>query len=97
LTVDPLRIAHYELFKSIGRDGASEIYRARDLRLEREVAVKLLRREQITDPAAVDLFEREAHLASLVTHPHICAVHDSGKDNGQPYLVLEFLDGRALD
>ena len=97
MTVDPLRIAHYELFKSIGRDGASEIYRARDLRLEREVAVKLLRREQITDPAAVDLFEREAHLASLVTHPHICAVHDSGKDNGQPYLVLEFLDGRALD
>jgi tetratricopeptide (TPR) repeat protein len=97
LTVDPLRIAHYELFKSIGRDGASEIYRARDLRLEREVAVKLLRREQITDPAAVDLFQREAHLASLVTHPHICAVHDSGKDNGQPYLVLEFLDGRALD
>ena len=97
LTVLPLRISHYELFKRIGRDGASEIYHARDRRLEREVAVKLLRREQASDPAAVELFQREAHLASLVTHPHICAVHDSGIDEGQPYLVLEYLDGSALD
>jgi tetratricopeptide (TPR) repeat protein/tRNA A-37 threonylcarbamoyl transferase component Bud32 len=92
-----LRISHYELLTSIGRDGASEIYRARDRRLEREVAVKLLRREQMSDSKAVELFQREAHLASLVTHPHICAVHDSGIDDGQPYLVLEYLDGRALD
>ena len=92
-----MRISHYELLKSIGRDGASEIYHARDLRLEREVAVKLLRREQTNDPQAVELFQREAHLASLVTHPHICAVHDSGIDGGQPYVVLEYLDGRALD
>ncbi len=97
LTAPSLRISHYELLKPIGRDGPSEIYRARDTRLEREVAVKLLRREQIKDPAAVELFQREAHLASLVTHPHVCAVHDSGMEEGQPYLVLEFLDGRALD
>ena len=43
------------------------------------------------------MFQREAHIASLVSHPHVCAVHDSGIENGRPYLVLEFLDGRALD
>jgi tetratricopeptide (TPR) repeat protein len=92
-----LRISHYELVQPIGRDGVSEIYRARDLRLERDVAVKLLRREEAGRPGAVDLFRREAHIASLVSHPHICAVHDSGIDDGRPFLVLEFLDGRALD
>jgi tetratricopeptide (TPR) repeat protein len=92
-----VRISHYELLEPIGRDGASEIYRARDLRLEREVAVKLLRPEEAARPGAVELFQREAHIASLVSHPHVCAVHDSGIENGRPYLVLEFLDGRALD
>jgi eukaryotic-like serine/threonine-protein kinase len=92
-----VRISHYELLEPIGRDGASEIYRARDLRLERDVAVKLLRREEAKRPGAVDLFRREAHIASLVSHPHVCAVHDSGIDDGRPFLVLEFLDGRALD
>ena len=90
-------ISHYELLQPIGRDGASEIYRARDLRLEREVAVKLLRPEEMKRPGALEQFEREARTASLVTHPHICAVHDSGKENGQPFLVLELLEGKALD
>jgi serine/threonine protein kinase len=92
-----LRISHYELVQPIGRDGASEIYRARDLRLERDVAVKLLRLEEANRPGATELFQREARIASLVSHPHICAVHDSGIDEGRPFLVLEYLDGRALD
>jgi tRNA A-37 threonylcarbamoyl transferase component Bud32 len=92
-----VRISHYDLLDSIGRDGASEIHRARDLRLERDVAVKLLRRDALADPAAVERFKREARVASLVTHPHICAVHDSGEEAGQPFLVLELLEGRALD
>jgi eukaryotic-like serine/threonine-protein kinase len=92
-----LRISHYELVDPIGRDGPSEIFRARDLRLERDVAVKLLRRDEMARPGAIDLFRRESHIASLVTHPHICAVHDSGIEDGQPFLVCELLDGRALD
>ncbi len=92
-----MRISHYELLEPIGRDGPAEIYRARDLRLERDVAVKLLRREAMSRPEAVERFGREARLASLVTHPHICTVHDSGEENGQAFLVCELLEGTALD
>ena len=93
----PLRISHYDLITPIGRDGPTEIYRARDLRLEREVAVKLLRPEEMARPGALDRFRRETRIASLVTHPHICAVHESGEENGQAFLVCELLEGRALD
>ena len=93
----PLRISHYEVLSQIGRDGPTEIYRARDLRLDREVALKVLRREEMIRPAAFERFRSEARIASLVTHPHICTVHDSGEANGQPFLVCELLEGRALD
>ncbi|CAN5644959.1 hypothetical protein BH24ACI4_BH24ACI4_03810 [soil metagenome] len=93
----PQRISHYELLEPIGRDGGTEIYRARDLRLERGVAVRLLRPEELERPGAIELFRQEAHIASLVSHPHICAVHDSGEHDGQPFLVCELLDGQALD
>jgi serine/threonine protein kinase len=93
----PARVSHYELLQRIGRDGASEIYRGRDQRLERDVAVKLLRPEETARPHALERFRREARTASLVTHPHICTVHDSGEENGQPFLVLELLEGKALD
>jgi serine/threonine protein kinase/Tfp pilus assembly protein PilF len=93
----PLRISHYEILDPIGRDGPAEIYRARDLRLERDVALKLLRPEVAKRPEAVERFRREARIASLVTHPHICTVHDSGEERGQPFIVLELLDGEPLD
>ena len=92
-----MRISHYELLQPIGRDGATEIYRARDLRLDREVAIKLLRPEEMARPGAVDRFHHEARIASLVSHPHVCAVHESGEENGQPFIVCELLEGRALD
>lgn len=92
-----LRISHYELLDPIVRDETSEIYRARDLRLQRDVAVKLLRPEEIARPGAVELFRRQARIASLVSHPHICAIHDSGEEAGQPFLVCELLEGRPLD
>ena len=91
------RISHYELFETIGRDGPTEIYRAHDTRLKRDVAVSLLRAEEMSRPEAVERFRREAHIASLVTHPHICTVHASGEESGRPFLVCELLDGRALD
>ena len=92
-----MRISHYELLQPIGRDGATEIYRARDLRLDREVAIKLLRPEEMARPGAIDRFRREARIASLVSHPHVCAVHESGEEHGQPFIVCELLEGRALD
>jgi serine/threonine protein kinase/tetratricopeptide (TPR) repeat protein len=91
------RISHYELLEPIGRDGPAEIYRAHDMRLERDVAVKLLRKEVMSRPQAVERFRREARIASLVTHPHICTVHDSGEENGLAFLVCELLEGTALD
>ena len=93
----PTRIGHYELLESIGRDGPTEIFRARDLRLERSVAIKILREDEMARPGALDRFHSEARIASLVTHPHICAVHDSGEDDGRAFLVCELLEGRALD
>jgi serine/threonine protein kinase/Flp pilus assembly protein TadD len=92
-----VRISHYELLQPIGRDGATEIYRARDLRLDREVAIKLLRPEEMARPGAIDRFHHEARIASLVSHPHVCAVHESGEEHGQPFIVCELLEGRALD
>jgi serine/threonine protein kinase len=92
-----VRISHYELLQPIGRDGGTEIYRARDLRLDREVAVKLLRPDEMARPGAIDRFRHEARIAALVSHPHVCAVHESGEENGQPFIVCELLEGRALD
>jgi eukaryotic-like serine/threonine-protein kinase len=91
------RISHYELIERIGRDGPAEIYRARDLKLDRGVAVKILRADARGRAGAVERFTREARIASLVTHPHVCAVHDSGDEDGRAFLVCELLEGQALD
>ena len=93
----PSRISHYQILERLGRDGPTEIYRARDLRLERDVAVRLLRPEAMAHPESLERFRREARIASLVTHPHICTVHDSGEEGGQAFIVCELLEGRAVD
>jgi serine/threonine protein kinase len=90
-------ISHYRLLERIGRDHDTTIYRARDLTLERDVAVKLLAPDRAATPATLERVRREARIASLVSHPHICAVHDSGEENGQPFIVCELLEGHALD
>jgi len=90
-------IAHYRLLDRIGRDHDTEIFRARDLRLDRDVAIKFLPPQKAADPQARQRFRREARVASLVSHPHICAVHDSGEEDGEVFLVCELLEGRALD
>lgn len=91
------RISHYELLERIGRDGPTEIYKGRDLKLGRDVAVKVLRGDARGRPGALERFEREARISSLVTHPHVCAVHDSGDEDGHAYLVCELLEGCAVD
>lgn len=93
----PAPIAHYQLLELIGQDGLADIWRARDARLQRIVALQLLRRGPDTPPEVVDRFRRQAHVASLVTHPHICAVHNWGEENGEPFVVRELLSGHRLD
>ena len=90
-------ISHYRLIERIGRDHNTVIYRGRDLKLDRDVAIKILSPGAAADPEARERFRREARFASLVSHPHICAVHDSGEEDGIAFLVCEWLDGQALD
>src|SRR5262245_6333677 len=89
------RLGHYEIVAFVGEGGMGEVYRARDTRLRRDVALKVLQ----TSAADSDLwarFEREAHSASALSHPNICTVHDFGEADGQPYLVMELIDGVSL-
>ena len=78
----------------VRRDG--EIYRARDTRLNRTVAIKVLRENVATDPQRRERFEREARAISILTHPHICTLHDVGHQDGIDYLVMELLEGQTL-
>ncbi|MBW8826702.1 MAG: serine/threonine protein kinase [Acidobacteria bacterium] len=86
----------YELGPVIGTGGMGEVCRARDLRLGREVAVKLLRRDLAAQPEARRRFAEEAMAAARLNHPNVVAVYDSGEHDGDPYIVMECLPGRTL-
>ena len=86
----------YEIVASIGAGGMGEVYRARDTRLDRDVAVKVLLPAVTTDEARLRRFEQEAHAASALNHPNILTVFDVGSHGGAPYLVMELLDGQTL-
>lgn len=91
------RLGPYEIQSPVGAGGMGEVYRARDTRLERTVALKVI---APAVAAAADLrerFEREARAVSQLNHPNICTLHDIGHDGGVDYLVLEYLDGEPLD
>ena len=85
-----------ELQEEIGRGGMGSVYKARHLRLDRTVAVKLLPAAMSADPEAEARFEREARALALLSHPHIVAVHDFGRQEGQSWLVMEYVDGPSL-
>jgi serine/threonine protein kinase len=86
----------YEILAPIGKGGMGEVYRARDNRLRREVALKLLSSADANDDLSLDRFQRETHLVAALNHPNIVAIHDTGSHNGIPYAVTELLRGETL-
>src|SRR5499427_1021908 len=86
----------YEIQSPLGVGGMGEVYRARDTRLERTVAIKILPQEMSRDPLRKLRFEREAKTISNLNHPHICVLYDVGSQDGMSYLVMECLEGETL-
>ncbi|HKA37335.1 MAG TPA: protein kinase, partial [Thermoanaerobaculia bacterium] len=90
------RLGPYEILASVGAGGMGEVYRARDTRLDRTVAVKVLPGHLSASDEIRQRFEREAKTISQLSHPHICALYDVGNQDGVEYLVMEFLEGETL-
>src|SRR5271167_1917259 len=90
------RLGPYEVQSPIGAGGMGEVYRARDTRLDRTVAVKILPSHLSENPEARQRFDREARTISSLNHPHICHLYDIGLQDGTDFLVMEFLEGETL-
>jgi hypothetical protein len=90
------RIGPYEILATIGAGGMGEVYHARDPRLERAVAIKILTPSPRAAPVELDRFQREARAIARITHPYICTIHDVGQQDGVAFLVMELLQGETL-
>ena len=90
------RLGPYEIISLLGAGGMGEVYRARDTRLDRIVAVKILPPHLTANEASRARFEREARAISALSHPNICALFDIGRDGDTEYLVMEYLEGETL-
>jgi len=86
----------YQIIEALGAGGMGEVYRARDTRLDRSVAIKVLPDHLAANPELRQRFEREARAASSLNHPHICTLHDAGYQDGIHFLVMECLEGETL-
>src|SRR5713101_6481776 len=89
------RLGPYEILAPLGSGGMGEVYRAKDTRLGRDVALKTVPAGLANDAEQRARFEREARAASSLNHPHICAIYDVGSENGVEYLVMELLEGET--
>ena len=90
------RLGPYEVLSAVGTGGMGEVYRARDTRLDRTVAIKVLPAHLADKPELRERFEREARTIANLNHPHICTLYDIGHQDGIDYLVLEYLEGETL-
>src|SRR3989441_12103419 len=90
------RLGPYEIVAPLGAGGMGEVYRARDTRLDRTVAIKILPAQFSSDPVRKQRFEREAKTISSLNHPHICVLYDVGSQDGIDYLVMECVEGETL-
>ena len=91
------RLGPYEIQSLLGAGGMGEVYRARDTRLDRDVAIKILSSALSADPSSRQRLEREAKSISRLSHPHICTLHDVGHDDGKDFLVMELVEGETLE
>ena len=90
------KLGPYEVVSALGAGGMGEVYRARDMRLGRDVAIKILPKEMSADPVRKQRFEREAKTISGLNHPNICVLYDVGSQDGVDYLVMECVEGETL-